>query len=87
MQVVGPRVRMSICAVLDYNGVDDMYKGMIRLANSGQSKWAETHSEEAARRKEEARLAEAEANKPTMRMRFDGRMVPMESDAVTGLCK
>jgi hypothetical protein len=76
-QVVGPRVRISACAVLDYNGADELYHAMVGIAADGKSEWAKHHREEAARQMEEARRAKEAAEQPMMRMRFDGRVVPV----------
>ncbi|KAK3278798.1 hypothetical protein CYMTET_13286 [Cymbomonas tetramitiformis] len=89
-QVIGRRVRMSVAAVLEYNGADDLYKHMLRLADEGRQEWAKHHQEQAEKAKAEAKAAEAKAAAElvTMRARRDGTLVPvhdMPSTSAAGL--
>jgi len=73
--------------VLEYNGADDLYKAMLAAADDGKRQWQEGNKEAAARQRAAAREAAeaAKAAQPTMRMRFDGRVVPLQSDAVAAV--
>jgi hypothetical protein len=74
-------------AVLEYNGADELYKAMLEAADEGKRQWQEGNKEAAARQRarEAEAAAAAAAAQPTMRMRFDGRVVPLQSDAVAAV--
>ncbi|GBG61770.1 hypothetical protein CBR_g23730 [Chara braunii] len=45
-KVFGKRVRMSIVAICDYDGVNEAFKRMVSIAKQGQEEWKAVHEEQ-----------------------------------------